>query len=181
MRYPTAWLLHHKINSAMSHQEAARLLSGAVQLDDTYLGGERSGGKPGRGSENQAPPVAAVSMYDGGQLIRLKLDRVSGFTSEAIARWAKTSLLPKAIVISDGPGCFAAVTNAGCIRMPRVAGAFKALKYRKCAQTYPGAFAYRVNHRFDLRQMIAVLTVDATQTKLTAKRVTRGGHAESDF
>jgi hypothetical protein len=39
--YPTAWLLHHKINSAMSRQEAARLLGGAVQLDDAYLGGER--------------------------------------------------------------------------------------------------------------------------------------------
>ena len=39
--YPTAWLLHHKINNAMARQEAARLLSGAVQLDDAYLGGER--------------------------------------------------------------------------------------------------------------------------------------------
>ena len=46
--YPTAWLLHHKINGAMSRQEAARLLSGTVQLDDAYLGGERSGGKPGQ-------------------------------------------------------------------------------------------------------------------------------------
>jgi hypothetical protein len=92
--YPTAWLLHHKINGAMSRQEAARLLSGAVQLDDAYLGGERSGGKPGRGSENKVPFVAAVSMNDVGQPIRLKLDMVSGFTSDAIAKWAKASLLP---------------------------------------------------------------------------------------
>jgi hypothetical protein len=35
--YPTAWLLHHKINNAMSGQETARLLEGAVQLDDAYL------------------------------------------------------------------------------------------------------------------------------------------------
>jgi hypothetical protein len=38
--------------------------------------------------------VAAVSMNDVGQPIRLKLDMVSGFTSDAIAKWAKASLLP---------------------------------------------------------------------------------------
>jgi transposase-like protein len=63
--YPTAWLLHHKINGAMSRQEAARLLSGAVQLDDAYLGGERSGGKPGRGSENKVPFVRISANVTG--------------------------------------------------------------------------------------------------------------------
>ena len=112
--YPTTWLLHHKINNAMARQEAARLLSGAGELDDAYLGGERSGGKPGRGSENKVPFVAAVSMNDAGQPVRLKLDIVSGFTSEAIAKWAKASLRPKTTVTSDGLWCFAAVTEAGC-------------------------------------------------------------------
>jgi hypothetical protein len=205
--YPTAWLLHHKINNAMARQEAARLLSGAVQLDDAYLGGERSGGKPGRGSENKVPFVAAVSMNDAGQPVRLKLDIVSGFTSEAIAKWAKASLRPKTTVTSDGLWCFAAVTEAGCIHVPRVvgalkprdlpefkwintvlgnlktmmSGAFKALKYRKYAQTYLGAFAYRFNHRFDLRNMIATLIVDVARTKPAAKRAIRGRHAEAGF
>jgi hypothetical protein len=203
--YPTAWLLHHKINSAMSRQEAARPLSGAVQLDDAYVGGERSGGKPGRGSENKAPFLAAISTDDAGQPIRLKLDLVSGFTSDAIAKWAKASLLPKTMVTGDGLGCFAAVTEAGCIHMPRVVGAlkprdlpefrwvntvlgnlktimsgtFKALKYRKYAQTYLGAFAYRFNHRFDLRDLIATLIVDVTRTKPMPERAIRGGHAEA--
>ena len=37
--YPTAWLLHQKINRAMAGQEAAYLLDSTVQLDDAYLGG----------------------------------------------------------------------------------------------------------------------------------------------
>jgi hypothetical protein len=90
--YPTVWLLHHKINGAMSRQGAARLLGGAVQLNDAYLGGERSGGKRWRGSENKVPFVADVSMNEARQPIRLKLDMVSGFTSDAIANWAKASL-----------------------------------------------------------------------------------------
>lgn len=205
--YPTAWLLHHKINNAMSAQEAERLLGGAVQLDDAYLGGERSGGKPGRGSENKVPFVAAVSLNDAGQPINLKLDLVSGFTTEAIAKWAKASLMPKAVVASDGLWCFAAVTEAGCIHMPRVvgalkprdlpefkwintvlgnlkttlSGAFKALKYSKYAQGYLAAFAYRFNRRFDLRSLLANLIVDVARAKPVREKVVRRGHAEAGF
>ena len=59
--YPNAWLLHQKINCAMARQDGTHQLGGAVQIDDAYLGGERAGGKVGRGSENKVPFVAAVS------------------------------------------------------------------------------------------------------------------------
>jgi hypothetical protein len=49
-----------------------------------------------------------------------------------------------------------------------LAGAFKALKFRKYAQTYLAAFAYRFNQRFDLRSLVATLIVD----------VARGGRAK---
>ncbi|MEI8267041.1 MAG: IS1595 family transposase [Betaproteobacteria bacterium] len=205
--YPTAWLLHHKINNAMARQEAASRLGGAVQLDDAYLGGERAGGKAGRGSENKVPFVAAVSLNAAGQPMRMKLDLVSAFTSEAIAKWAKASLLPNTTVLSDGLACFAAVTEAGCAHMPKVvgalkprdlpefklintvlgnlkttlAGAYKALKFRKYAQTYLAAFAYRFNHRFDLRDLIATLIVDVARTKPIPEKRVRGGHAEAGF
>lgn len=55
--YPTAWLMKHKIMEAMRLQEAPRQLHGRVEMDDAYLGGERSGGKTGRGSENKVPFV----------------------------------------------------------------------------------------------------------------------------
>jgi hypothetical protein len=205
--YPTAWLLHHKINTAMAHQEAAHRLDGFVQLDDAYLGGERSGGKVGRGSENKVPFVAAVSLNAAGQPMRLKLDLVKGFTCESISRWAKASLLPATVVTSDGLACFAAVTDAGCVHTPRVvgalkprhlpefkwintmlgnlkttlAGAFKALKFRKYAQTYLAAFAYRFNQRFDLRGLIATLIVDVAKTRPVKEKVIRDRHAEARF
>ena len=205
--YPTAWLLHHKINNAMAQQEAVRRLDGAVQLDDAYLGGERSGGKAGRGSENKVPFVAAVALNAVGQPMRLKLDLVQGFTYESISKWAKASLLPATVVTSDGLACFAAVTDAGCVHSPRVvgalkprdlpefkwvntmlgnlkttlAGAFKALKFRKYAQTYLAAFAYRFNQRFDLRGLVATLIVDVARTRPVKEKVIRGSHAEARF
>ena len=60
--YPTAWLVHHKLMQAMADRERRYLLVGNVQVDDAYLGGERSGGKAGRGSENKVPFIAAVSL-----------------------------------------------------------------------------------------------------------------------
>ena len=65
--YPTAWLLHQKINRIMVQQDAAHRLDGLVQLDDAYLGGERTGGKAGRGSENKVPFVAAVQTTPDGK------------------------------------------------------------------------------------------------------------------
>ncbi len=151
--------------------------------------------------------MAAVSLNAAGQPMRMKLDLVSAFTSEAIAKWAKASFLPKTTVLSDGLACFAAVTEAGCVHTPKVvgalkprdlpgfkwvntvlgnlktmlAGAYKALKFRKYAQTYLAAFAYRFNHRFDLRELIATLIVDVARTGPIPEIRVRGGHAEAGF
>ena len=73
--YPTAWLMHHKIMAAMVAREPQHRLSGTVQVDDACLGGERVGRKPGRGSENKVPFVAAVSINDAGNPMNVKVTR----------------------------------------------------------------------------------------------------------
>jgi hypothetical protein len=92
--YPTAWLIHHKLMCAMAQREARYVLEGQVHVDDAYLGGERSGGTAGRGSENKVSFVAAVSLTDEGHPLRIKLTPVSGFTLKAIKQWAQSSLAP---------------------------------------------------------------------------------------
>ena len=197
--YPTAWLIHHKIMTAMAAREAVHRLSGTVQLDDAYLGGERAGGKPGRGSENKVPFVAAVSLNDQGNPVYVKVAPVPAFTSQAISKWAKSNLAPGSSIHSDGLACFAAVTEACCThhaevvgqREPRdlpqfkwintvlgnlktmLSGAYKAFKYTKYANHYLGAFAYRFNRRFDLADLVERLVVDACRCKATPRRVIR--------
>jgi transposase-like protein len=204
--YPTAWLLHQKINRAMAQREAGHRLAGAVQLDDAYLGGERTGGKTGRGSENKVPFVAAVSLNGKGHPLHVKLSLVSGFTSQSISKWAKASLAPASVVSSDGLGCFAAVVDARCVHRPFVvgdlmprdlpqfkwvntvlgnlkttlSGAFHSLKYRKYAANYLAAFAYRFNRRFDLRALVASLIVDIARCGPATQRVVRAS-AETHF
>ena len=198
--YPTAWLVHQKILAAMAQREDTHRLGGVVQLDDAYLGGERAGGKVGRGSENKVPFVAAVSLNDQGHPLYLKLTAVAGFTLQAIGSWAQTHLAPDTMVTSDGLACFAAVAAAQCVHVPIVvgarkprdlpeftwvntvlgnlkttlAGAFHAFKYRKYATHYLSAFAYRFNRRFDLRGLVARLIIDTARAKPRPERAIRG-------
>jgi len=99
--YPTAWLIHHKVMQAMVEREARYALDGQVQIDDAYLGGERSGGKAGRGSENKVPFVAAVSLNEAGRPRYVRLTPVAAFSREAIAEWAKATLASGNTVYSD--------------------------------------------------------------------------------
>jgi hypothetical protein len=64
--YNTAWLLKHKILHVMKERDDSRPLDGLVQIDDAYWGGERRGGKRGRGAPGKTPFVAAVACTPDG-------------------------------------------------------------------------------------------------------------------
>src|SRR3954452_13518883 len=87
----TAWTIKHKLAQVMLERDAGQPLNGRVELDDAYLGGERTGGKRGRGAPGKTPFVAAVETTEEGKPVRLKLRRVSGFCGRAVARFAKRS------------------------------------------------------------------------------------------
>src|SRR6202041_624582 len=110
----TAWKIKHKLAQVMLERDATKPLSGRVEIDDAYLGGERSGGKRGRGAPGKTPFVAAVETTPEGKPVRLKLRRVTSFCNHAPANFAKRSLEPKCEVVSDGLACFGAVAKAGC-------------------------------------------------------------------
>jgi hypothetical protein len=98
-----------------------RQLGGLVQIDDAFLGGELSGGKAGRGSKNKVPFIAAVEFNEKRRPIRMRMNRVSGFTTRAISSWAKNNVAAGMTVISDGLACFAGVTEAACKHIAKIA------------------------------------------------------------
>jgi len=188
--YPTAWRMHHKLMQAMAERETLYTLCGQVQVDDAYLGGERAGGKVGRGSENKVPFVAAVSLDDQGHPLYIKLTVVPGFTRKAISDWAKTQLSPGCSVLSDGLACFTGVTETGCHhqvivaagRKPRelpdflwintilgnlktsLSGAYHAFDFAKYGHRYLAAFSYRFNRRVHLKSLPMRLLAAALET-----------------
>jgi transposase-like protein len=188
--YPTAWLMHHKLMQAMVEREAGYRLTGTVQLDDAYLGGELSDGTVGRGSANKVPFLAAVSVNEQGHPLRAKFAQLPGFTRKAIAAWAEETLCPGTTVRSDGLACFAGVTDAGCAHEPIIVGARKpkdvpllhwvntvlgnvktglsgsyhAFDFGKYAERYLGAITYRFNRRFALHALPGRLLAAAVAT-----------------
>jgi len=110
----TAWKVKHKLKQVMLERDASKQLTGRVEIDDAYLGGERSGGKRGRGAAGKTPFVAAVETTSDGKPVSIKLRRVSGFSGEALSAFAKRCLGPSCTVVSDGLRCFAGVADAGC-------------------------------------------------------------------
>lgn len=185
--YHTAWLIQQKVMQAMLEREAHYTLSGHIQIDDAYLGGELTGGKAGRGSENKVPFVAAISLNDEGHPLYIKMTPVAGFTIKAISAWAKVELSPGCKVISDGLACFNGVTDAGCQHLAMIAGgrkpkdlpefkwintilgnlktslggAYHAFDFAKYGSRYLGAFVYRFNRRFHLEAITTRLIVAA--------------------
>ena len=85
---------------------APRRLTARVEIDDAYLGGERAGETPGRGSPNKVPFVAAVQTELAGKPHLMRLTAVAGFTKTALADWTRHALAPGAHVASDGLWCF---------------------------------------------------------------------------
>src|SRR5918995_3519227 len=75
----TARLMKHKLTRAMAAREAAKPeLRGRVEIDDAYLGGERPGGKRGRGAAGKTPIIAAVETTAERKPRRLRLRVVRG-------------------------------------------------------------------------------------------------------
>ncbi len=178
--YPTAWLVKHKIMEVMFLREEGRQLTGRIEADDAYLGGQRPGGKPGRGSENKVAFIAAVQTTESGQAILMCLSR-RPFTKKSMDEFAAKSLAAPATLVTDGLGCFTAVRGSGILHEQHItgggvasarhpsflavntalgnlktalAGTYHAFGFEKYAHRYLGQVQYLFNRRFDLSTIL---------------------------
>ena len=201
--YPTAWLLKHKIMQVMTLREQGRQLTGRVEIDDAYLGGEVQGGKAGRGSPNKIPFVAAVQTTESGQPVLMCLSQ-RPFTKESIQAFAERSLAAPATLVSDGLGCFTAVRGTGILHEPHVtgggaasakhpaflavntalgniktslAGTYHAFGFRKYAHHYLGQVQYLFNRRFNLSVILERLARAASKTAPCSLRDVRAAES----
>src|SRR6267378_8346057 len=86
-------------------------LTGDIQVDDAYQGGEKAG-KPGRGAANKLPFVIAVATRDGHP-IYTHLRVVPEFTKKAMRDYATGNIEAGARVLTDGLACFNGFEEAG--------------------------------------------------------------------
>jgi len=188
--YPTAWMMKHKIMEIMLQREAGRQLTGRIEIDDAYLGGEHHGGKPGRGSPNKIAFVAAVQTTEAGAPVLACFSKRT-FTKESIQEFASKSLAAPATLVSDGLGCFTAVQGTGILHEPHVtgggaacvkrpeflavntvlgnlktafSGTYHAFGFAKYGHRYLAQVQYLFNRRFNLRTILVRLARAACAT-----------------
>ena len=186
--YKSAWLMKHKLMEVMRQREDSRVLDGRVEIDDAYLGGERSGGKSGRGSENKVPFIAAVQTTHEGHP-QYACFAKQPFTTEAVAIGPPSRWPPRLWWCLTGCGAFAASRSSAqsmsppspaaagpsCAQFKAVntllgnlktalAGTYHAFDFAKYAHRYLAEAQYRFNRRFNLASILARLLRAASLT-----------------
>lgn len=99
--YSTAWFLLHRIRDAMGQRDADYLLSGLVEMDDTYFGGPISGGKKGRGTK-KIKVMVAVSKDTMGRPQFLKMQTIPNLRGKTIGAFAQHNIQQGTTIQSDG-------------------------------------------------------------------------------
>ena len=117
--YDTAWTMSHKIRKAMGNRDSDYLLSGTVDVDDSFFGAPREGGKRGRGTDKTAV-VFGVSFDEKGKCKYMKAKVVPEVDGDVIAAFAQKNIEPGAVVRSDGFRSYRKLGSEGYRHEPQI-------------------------------------------------------------
>jgi transposase-like protein len=108
--YRTAWVWLHKLRRAMV-RPGRDLLSGVVEADETYVGGERPG-KRGRGAAGKA--LVFIAAEDKGDGIgRIRMQRIANASAESLRAAISYAVAPGSSVRTDGWKGYAGLEGSG--------------------------------------------------------------------
>lgn len=98
--YETAWSWLHKLRRAMV-RPGRDLLSGTVEVDETLVGGTRSG-KRGRGAEGKELVLVAVEDRDKKGLGRIRLKHIPDASGSTLEKAVTELVEPGSTIRTDG-------------------------------------------------------------------------------
>jgi len=108
--YETAWTWLHKLRRTMV-RDGREKLSGIVEVDETYIGGEEIGtGKQGRGAEDKSLVVVATECI-GKQIGRVRFKIISEASKENLLSFIEENLEYGSTVITDGWSGYASLSQ----------------------------------------------------------------------
>jgi hypothetical protein len=111
--YNTAWRWLHKLRSCTIRPNREKL-SGNVEADEFYLGGEHAGGKRGRGAEHKCAVAIAVERKEH-QLGRLRLQLIDDCSSGQLVPFVCNNVSQGSVVTTDGWKSYLDLSSVGYI------------------------------------------------------------------
>lgn len=108
--YQTAWSWLHKLRRAMVRPGRERL-HGSVEVDETYVGGEETGGKRGRGAGKKEIVVIAVEVLHPKGFGRIRMRRTADVSGDSLVPFICDVVEPGAKILTDGWGGYNGLTK----------------------------------------------------------------------
>jgi len=99
--YQTAWTWLHKLRRAMV-RTGREQLHGSVEVDETYVGGVKKGGKRGRGTEHKEIVVIAVEVFSPKGFGRIRMQRVPDVSSDSLVPFICDAVKSGSEILTDG-------------------------------------------------------------------------------
>lgn len=109
-KYETAWTWLHKLRSAMV-RPGRDLLSGRVEVDETYLGGLEEG-YPGRGTQEKSLIAVAVEEV-GKRSGRIRLSVLKTASAENLQNFIQANIATGSTVHTDGWSGYSGLSKLG--------------------------------------------------------------------
>jgi len=97
--YRTAWLWLHKLRHALV-RDARDRLAGTMEVDETYIGGEKPG-KRGRGALGKTL-VLIAAQEDGHRIGRIRLQRIPNASSDTLGLAVQVCVEAGSVIRTDG-------------------------------------------------------------------------------
>ena len=112
--YPTAWAMLHRIRSVLVRPGRDRL-SGMVEVDETYIGGEEPGLRGGRAKGKKILTCIAVELREPKGLGRCRIQPIADASSASLHPFVTDHIAPGATIVTDGWQGYSGLQKLGYI------------------------------------------------------------------
>jgi len=109
--YKVAWMMLHRFRVAMVNNERSQL-SGIVEVDESFVGGEEQGGKRGRGT-SKSIVVIAVEIKQPKGFGRVRMRHIPDSSGNSLVPFICDMISPGSVVRTDGWKGYNRVTDHG--------------------------------------------------------------------
>ena len=99
--YQTAWAMLHRLRSVLV-RPGRDLLSGTVQVDETYIGGAEPGLAGGRAKGKKVLTVIAVEVLEPRGLGRCRISPLADASGESLQGFVMDHVEPGSTIVTDG-------------------------------------------------------------------------------
>lgn len=192
VHYETAWAIKHKLMQVILEREARTVLSGRIEVDDAYMGGECHEGKRGRGAAGKTPFVVAVQTdpKKPASVLRMRMQVLRNVGGKERKAWFAGGFVKGTKILTDGWKSYNFLEAAGFQHEPHaMPGGWRSARHpafrwvntvlanlkgntigvtrwvgKAHLDRYLAEFHFRFNRRFDLLSILPRLLTMAVRT-----------------